>query len=326
MRQSRDGAWRGQSLCIAATVATAMVMAGGVALAQPQPGAPSTPAAPTATSTAAPSASPSAPAPAAAPEPATTTDSKEGEYCSGFSADECGPGLSCVDHACTRTGAPAATAAPPPSATTAPAEAPPAQPDPSTETTSSAAVTPPMEEAEWSSSPSGGSGGGKLEGMRPFAGLGLMPGVGIGVPYERGRVSDAKGAFLFALRGGLFLDQVALELEFSPVTFLPYAARGVDPILQMNVAAGYYIDLGLLDGLYFPIRGGLGFAAVNFPTRSDAGMVIRLDLINVAYLLPIGSLGDILLEANLPSFRQAHDFDNGAALHWLFGFNGAWVF
>lgn len=184
-----------------------------------------------------------------------------------------------------------------------------------------------MQEVEPSSSDwSGGASSDSLGGLRPFAGIGLMPGAGIALAYQSGRTSDAEGAFLFALRGGVFIDQLALELEFSPVTFLPYAARGADPVLQLNGAVAYYIDLGFVEGLYFPLRGGLGFAAVNFPTQSDAAMVVRLDLLGLAYMLPLGSMGSILLEANLPSFRQAHDFDNGAVFNWLFGLNGAWLF
>ena len=50
--------------------------------------------------------------------------------------------------------------------------------------------------------------------------------------YARDFGSSTVGGFMFALKGGVLVDRAEISLEFSPVTFLPYAGTGAGPCLS----------------------------------------------------------------------------------------------
>lgn len=148
-----------------------------------------------------------------------------------------------------------------------------------------------------------------FEGIQPHVGMALGGGPTVAVS---GRGSGTVGGFLFALKGGVLIDRIELGLEFSPVTFLPAAELPDYPVLQMNAYAGYHIPV--YENFSWPLRGGLGFSAVNSP----AALELRFDLIGISALF-----GPVLLDLYLPSFRVFTDFDSGTVMHFMFGVGGS---
>lgn len=149
-----------------------------------------------------------------------------------------------------------------------------------------------------------------FDGVHPHGGLMLGGGPTVGIGFGG---SATVGGFLFALKGGVLIDRIELGLEFSPVTFLPYTGTGAQPVLQMNAYGGYHIPV--YGPISWPLRAGIGFAAVNLPS---AALEARFDLIGISALF-----GPVLLDVYLPTFRVLSDFDNGTALHFTFGIGGA---
>ncbi|MCA9619830.1 MAG: hypothetical protein KC731_12475, partial [Myxococcales bacterium] len=190
-----------------------------------------------------------------------------------------------------------------------PPAAPPAAPSPATAPAPYAApgAPPAPAPADEGFTHSGREG---FDGIHPFGGLmlGGGPTVGIG-----GGGSATVGGFLFALKGGVLIDRIELGLEFSPVTFLPYTGTGAKPVLQMHAYGGYHIPLA--GPVSWPLRAGIGFAAVNLP---KAAMEVRFDVVGISAML-----GPVLLDLYVPSFRVLTDFDNGTVLHFMFGIGGA---
>ena len=83
-----------------------------------------------------------------------------------------------------------------------------------------------------------------------------------------------------------------------------------------NTSAAYYIQL--TDNLYYPLRAGLGFAAVNLPS---AAFLLRGDVVGLAY-----KVGHVVLEGHLPSFRFATDFSSYGIMGFQFGVGATYAF
>jgi hypothetical protein len=213
----------------------------------------------------------------------TCTDEHEGQTC-GATAD-CGQ-LRCIDHKCS-TGA-----------------------------------------SSSSSSGGGGGGGGDWmqfkfgEGVHPFGGIGLLGGPALVGLTILGTFNTAvRGAFLFALQGGVMIDRHQLSLEVSPFTYTPLF---IDPTFQMNASYAYLIPLTEGSGytVSWPLRIGAGLMTGN--TNGLVYFQARADVLGVAV-----SVGHILIDISLPSFRWDVTASNGNTAHvfsWLFGFNTSYVF
>lgn len=154
-----------------------------------------------------------------------------------------------------------------------------------------------------SSSRSKGTEG--FEGFQPHAGL--VIGGGPSTVVDGG----TSGGFLFALKGGVLIDRIELGLELSPMTFLPIADFG-GVVLQMNAYAGYHIPI--YENFSWPLRGGIGFTAVNNFDTFQA----RFDLVGISAVF-----GPVLLDVHAPSIRVFSDFDSATVLHFMFGIGGS---
>ena len=156
----------------------------------------------------------------------------------------------------------------------------------------------------------------QLEGTHLYAGISLAPGVSMGLDYDSGATSDSAGGFAFAFRFGALFGRTELGIEISPVaTVVDFDARAN---FTLNGHVGYLVPL--TQNLYWPLRFGVGFLAVN-TARADALFQARADLIGLGY-----KLGHVLVEANLPTFRFTTDFDAGAVMTWGFNFSASYVF
>jgi len=153
----------------------------------------------------------------------------------------------------------------------------------------------------------------ELSGTHAFAGVTFAPGVTGYWPYGGGVAVDA--GFLFAVRGGVLFDRTELALEIAPVTWLwDFDAK---PMLTLNVSIGGLVQVA--GHVFWPLRFGLGFAAVNSPTE-DVYMEGRLDLIGLAY-----QYGHLLFELSLPSVRYHTEFLQLGIWAWLFNISVAYV-
>jgi hypothetical protein len=244
-------------------------------------------------------------------------DPLEGQSCQA-SAD-CGARLRCVDRLCVRPSAvpapipvPVPTPAPEP-APASPTEPPlPGPPTPAPPDAGSDAEPPaPLEPVDqgWMSFTPG-------DGVHPYAGVTFAPGVFLGLDYASGATTGAFGSFLFAFRGGVMFDRTALELEISPMTWVPVLNAGTTT-LNVNLSVGTYNQLA--DGVYWPTRFGLGLQHIG--AASETLFQTRLDLIGVAF-----NIGHVLVDFYAPSFRFTTEFDQLGTFNWLFGAGGAYVF
>jgi hypothetical protein len=103
-----------------------------------------------------------------------------------------------------------------------------------------------------------------LQGVHPFVGVSLMGGPALFmIDGAGGGGSTVAQAFLFGLRGGVFVGKNEIALEISPMTYLPAGQR---PSFQLNASYGYLFRISESPGgvsVYWPIRVGLGVAAGN---------------------------------------------------------------
>lgn len=184
----------------------------------------------------------------------------------------------------------------------------------------------------------GGHGGGssaaaqewlafKLEGVHPFAGLGWSGGFDtVGATGNvSGGFNSFDGAFLFALHGGLFIDQSQLTFEISPFTYV-YDGRARGPAFQMNGSYAYFIPMYESEAVqvYWPLRLGVGMVAGGDNTGDLAFFQIRGDVVGAAI-----KVGHVMLDLHMPSFRYAITDRFGVQGHlldWLFGLSASYVF
>ena len=236
-------------------------------------------------------------------------DPREGETCGATS--DCGGWLRCIDKVCRRPGAtpapapvPAPVAAPAPVPVPVPAPAPaPGSPE--------VGAPPPLEPTgrRWMDFTLDDE-------IHAYAGLTFAPGVFLGLDYGTGQTSPAYGSFFFALRGGVLFGRTALELEISPVTWIPILPAG-GGAFNLNLSIGTYNQL--VEGVYWPTRFGVGLQYL--PNASQALFLSRLDLLGVAF-----NVGHVLIDFHVPSFRFTTEFDQIGTFNWLFGAGASYVF
>jgi len=153
----------------------------------------------------------------------------------------------------------------------------------------------------------------ELGGIHPFFGITVAPGM-TGYWQNWGNL-PVESAFLFALRAGVLFDTTELSVELAPATWV--WRSGEKPMLTLNVAIGGL--LRLTRNLYWPLRFGLGFAAVNTPT-DEVYMQGRLELVGLAY-----QLGHVIIEMSLPSIRFSSEFEHIGIWAWLFNVSFSYV-
>ncbi len=112
------------------------------------------------------------------------------------------------------------------------------------------------------------------------------------------------GAFLFALRAGVTVDQAEVSLEWAPNTFRPIigdsepALDNGDSMHSFTGGVGYHLPL--TPGAYWTLRLGAGFIATG--ERTD--FLGRLDLLAISVKTKY-----LLLDFSFPSVRYQSDFD-----------------
>ena len=177
-----------------------------------------------------------------------------------------------------------------------------------------------VEAARWA-----GDGGGtwsdfKLEGVHGFVGVDIAGGPSMPLHYETGDTLDVAGSVLFAIRGGMTFGAGEVGVEFSPMTFLPYADDSVypDPSLQVLTYVG--ARLPIAGNFHYAMRFGLGVVAVNTPS-DEVVFQQRFDLLGFGF-----NIGHLVLDFHLPSFRHLTDFENGSMFLWQTGVATTYVF
>jgi hypothetical protein len=153
----------------------------------------------------------------------------------------------------------------------------------------------------------------ELGGTHLFGGLTFAPGLTGFWPYGGGVAVEA--ALLFGLRVGVLFDRVELAAELVPVTW--WWRLGADPTLTFNLSVGGLLRVA--DRVHWPLRFGLGLAAVGTPT-DEVYMLGRLDLIGLAY-----QYGHLLFELSLPSVRFSTEFQSLGIWAWLFNLSVTYV-
>ena len=88
-------------------------------------------------------------------------------------------------------------------------------------------------------------------------------------------------------------------------------------MLTFNVSVGGLVPVA--GDVFWPMRFGLGLAAVNSPT-GEVYMLGRVDLIGLAY-----QVGHLLFEISLPSVRYSTEFRQLALWSWLFNISISYV-
>lgn len=154
------------------------------------------------------------------------------------------------------------------------------------------------------------------DGIHPYAGLTMAPGVFLGLDYPSGATTGAFGSFMFSLRGGVMFGSTVLELELSPMTWVPVLDSG-STTLNLNLSIGSYNQL--VEGVYWPTRFGVGLQYLE--ASSQTLFQTRLDMIGVAF-----NIGHVLIDLYVPSFRFTTEFDQFGTFNWLFGAGASYVF
>ncbi len=112
------------------------------------------------------------------------------------------------------------------------------------------------------------------------------------------------GAFLFALRAGVTVDQAEVSLEWAPNTFRPVigdaepALDNDEPMHSFTGGVGYHLPL--TPGAYWVLRLGAGLIATGDRTDFQG----RLDLLAISVKTKY-----LLLDFSFPSARYMSDFD-----------------
>jgi hypothetical protein len=167
----------------------------------------------------------------------------------------------------------------------------------------------------------------RLEGTHFFAGVTFAPGLTGFWPY--GGDLPVWFGFLFALRAGVLFGRTELSIELAPDTWVWDFDPGEHPHFTDHSYSGnvesltFLVNVGglirLADSVSWPLRFGLGLAAVELPLTS-VYMQGRLDLIGLAY-----QYGHLLFELNLPSIRFSSEFRNVGIWGWLFTLSVSYV-
>jgi hypothetical protein len=178
------------------------------------------------------------------------------------------------------------------------------------------------------------SGGGddwshfELKGFHPFVGVGLMGGPALPFSATSGKPGSMGGSFLFSLRGGFYAGRNEFAIEMSPITYISVTpSRGPNFQLAFNYTGFIPIAEGSPVSVYWPMRVGFGFAAVNMPSlRGDAAyMQLRFDLIGIAI-----KVGHVMIDLSFPSFRHTYSpgDSNGNAMifSWHIGAQVGYIF
>jgi hypothetical protein len=161
-----------------------------------------------------------------------------------------------------------------------------------------------------------------LIGIRGFGGVVVGGGASLHSWTEDSDALDRPtpaGAFLFAVRAGLFVNQSEISVEVAPQTYLPIIGEDRDearPIRRDMIDDGhgttgflgnYAYHISMARGAYWPLRIGGGFiyrtheVPTPFATTDFQG---RLDLFNISVKTRF-----LLLDFSFPSARYATDFD-----------------
>jgi hypothetical protein len=158
-----------------------------------------------------------------------------------------------------------------------------------------------------------------LEGIHFVGGLTFAPGMSGYWLYGGGPVVEA--SFMFGLRVGVLFDTIELAAELAPVTWFWHLDH--EPMLTFHVSVGGLIQVA--GNVYWPMRFGLGLAAVNPPSmqpypQDDVFMLGRVDLIGLAY-----KYGHLLFEVSLPSVRFISEFRQLGVWGWMFNITISYI-
>ena len=171
----------------------------------------------------------------------------------------------------------------------------------------------------------------ELKGVHPYAGLtwgggfwtGGLTGSGAG-----GGFNQLNGDFLFALNGGVFIDNHQVGIEIAPVTYFWTLQRGSPgPAFEVTGSYAYFIPLYESESVkvFWPLRFGIGMMAA--PDRNLGGLAFfqpRADVVGAAI-----QVGHFMIDMHLPSFRYAVTDSRGSQLHflsWIFGASISYLF
>lgn len=167
-----------------------------------------------------------------------------------------------------------------------------------------------------------------LDGVHAFVGIGGRAGPMYGLIDGRDATVAADRALatgLFALRGGLIIDEHELAIEVSPMTFA-WIEGAAGPAFQMNATYGRLLPLHRSESLnvYWPLRVGAGLFTGN--TSDSVFFQARADVVGLLF-----QIGHVTIDVHAPSFRYAMwpSPRNDAAAHlmyWDFGAGVSYVF
>jgi len=140
----------------------------------------------------------------------------------------------------------------------------------------------------------------RLLGIRGFGGVQFGGGVTLYSPRIGNRIQspNVEGAFLFALKGGVFIRQVELSLEVAPGSYLPVTDGGGN---QTSFLANVGYHGHVTDNFYWPLRIGAGLVTWG----GDVQFQGRLDVLSLSMKTKY-----VLADFTFPSFRYASDFDS----------------
>jgi hypothetical protein len=159
----------------------------------------------------------------------------------------------------------------------------------------------------------------KLEGVHPFFGLTFLGGPTFAVITGgfAGNAQQLEGAFLFALRAGVYIDRNELAFEISPLTYQYYTNTG-GPTFQFTGTYRYLIPVAKTPSLEvsWPIGVGVGMMAGN--TGDLVFFQARADLVGLNL-----RTGPLLIDLYFPQFRYAVTTKDGEGAHFLTWFGGA---
>lgn len=140
----------------------------------------------------------------------------------------------------------------------------------------------------------------RLLGIRGFGGVQFGGGVTLYSPRIGDRIQspNVEGAFMFALKGGVFIRQVELSLEVAPGSYLPVTNGGGN---QTSFLANVGYHGHVSDNFYWPVRIGAGLVT----WQGDVQFQGRLDVLSLSMKTKY-----VLADFTFPSFRYTSDFDS----------------
>jgi hypothetical protein len=156
-----------------------------------------------------------------------------------------------------------------------------------------------------------------LEGVKGFGGIVL--GGGLSMHMRRAFGEDewvgptTWGAFIFALRAGLFVGRNEISIEFAPGSYKPIIgdADPGDLVIDdgrwiTSFLGSYAHHVPIVPGAYWPFRLGAGFISRSHGEPYEGtDFQARIDVLNISVKTKV-----ILLDFSFPSIRYISDFDD----------------